>query len=360
MRVAWIEARDFRNHREVSLEVGPGLTAVVGPNARGKTNLLEAIHYLLALESPRVNADLPLVRQGAASAFLRGEVTAGGGRYLIEVEVRANGANRVQVNRSPVRRKRDLRRNVRSVFAGPEDLGMVLGDPGERRRFMDDAVRTLWPARDGLASAYERVVRQRNRLLKDWSGEGEPSGLSGWDAELVARGAELTRARAMAVDAMGERAGELFGILTGDEEGLEVGYLPSVDGEPLEKAFERRLAERRDDELIRRTSLVGPHRDDLNLEVRGLGARGFASHGEAWGTAVCLRMALASAVAEEIGEDPVTLLDDPFSGLDPGRRSRLAAGLSGRGQVLIAVPDEAHVPLGAIVWCAEEAGVVRR
>jgi DNA replication and repair protein RecF len=338
------------------LELGPGLCAMVGPNAQGKTNLLEAGDYLMALESPRVKTDLPLVRAGAASAFLRGEVEAAGGRFLIEVEVRASGQNRVLVNRSPVRRKRDLRRHVRAVFSGPDDLAVVGGDPEDRRRFMDEAVRLLWPLKEGIAGAYDRVLRQRNRLLKDWEGPGEPAGLEGWDAELINHGSALTALRSDAMTRLRGRASEEFRTLSGDA--LAVEYRPSVAGDRLEEAFAVRLAERREDELLRRTTLVGPHRDDLSLEVQALAARGFASHGEAWGAALCLRLALAGAVQEECGEPPVLFLDDPFSGLDPERRRRVSSTLAGRGQVLIAVPDDSHVPSGAAVWRVKEGGVV--
>lgn len=370
MRLIWVEARDFRNHAEVSLQLEPGLTAVVGPNGRGKTNLLEAVHYLCALSSPRVSSDLPLVRHGATSAYLRGEVESEGGRALVEVEVRSSGQNRVLLNRSAVRRKRDLRRHVRSVFSGPDDLRIVHGDPDERRRFMDEAVRTLWPLREVTATSYERALRQRNRLLKDWEGPGAPAGLDAWDLELVAAGIALTQARARAVEAIRERAAEEFQAVSGQPgDALMVGYVPSVGSEEetlassaerLEEAFRARLSERRADELIRRTTLVGPHRDDLGLRIQGLAARGFASHGEAWAATVSLRLALASAVAGEVGEQPIVLLDDPFSGLDPDRRRRLAKSLDGRGQLLLAVPEEEHIPDGAEVWRVEEHGVVRR
>jgi DNA replication and repair protein RecF len=368
VRLNWVEVRDFRNHTEVSLELRDGLTAVVGPNGRGKTNLLEAIHYLFSLSSPRVSSDLPLVRQGASSAFLRGEAEALGSRLLIEVEVRASGQNRVHVNRSSVRRKRDLRKQVRSVFSGPDDLRMVHGDPDERRRFMDEAVRTLWPLKEDTASMYDRVLRQRNRLLKDWEGTGSPPGLDAWDRELVDHGATLTRARGRAVEEIREQAAEEFRTLSGQTgDALVVDYAPSVGtpetvlatgGEILEETFMGRLQERRADELIRRTTLVGPHRDDLALSVQGLAARGFASHGEAWGCTVGLRLALARATERQLGDPPVVLLDDPFSGLDPDRRRRLAKGLDDRGQLLIAVPDDEHVPEGADVWRVED-GVAR-
>jgi DNA replication and repair protein RecF len=360
VRLSWLEARDFRNHQDVRLEISPGLTAVAGPNGEGKTNLLEAMYYLTALVTPRVSNDLPLVRTGASSAYLRGEVEALGGRFLIEVEIRSTGANRVLVNRSAVRRKRDLHAKVRAVFSGPDDLAVVLGDPSERRRFMDQAVGALWPVKEGVASAYERALRQRNRLLKDWQGEGDPSGLEAWDAELALHGSALTALRAQAVDAIREAAADEFRTLTGEAgDPLVVEYRPSVEGEPLEDAFLARLAERKTDELIRRTTLVGPHRDDLGLTVERLAARGFASHGEAWGTALALRLALARAVAKEVGENPILFLDDPFSGLDPARRQRVSATLDRRGQVLIAVPDRAQAPVGASIWCLREGRIDR-
>ncbi|MDQ3990907.1 MAG: DNA replication and repair protein RecF, partial [Actinomycetota bacterium] len=164
MRLAWMEARDFRNHRLTRMEMPAATVALVGPNAQGKTNMLEAMHYLTTLGSPRTGADQPLVRSGAASAFLRGEVETSAGRVLVEVEVRASGANRVQANRQPVRRKGDLRRRVRSVLFIPEDLAIVQGDPEARRRFMDEAAEALWPQAEAVRRSYERALRQRNRL----------------------------------------------------------------------------------------------------------------------------------------------------------------------------------------------------
>jgi DNA replication and repair protein RecF len=356
VRLEWFGARDFRNHRDVSVEVPDGLTVVAGPNAQGKTNLLEAMYYLCALTSPRVSSDLPLVRHGAEAAYLRGEVQTGQGRFLVEVEIRSSGANRAQMNRSPVRRKRDLRRHVRAVFSGPDDLSVVQGDPGERRRFIDDCVAVLWPAKDGLAAAYERVLRQRNRLLKDWAGGGEPPELEAWDEQLIAQGSSLIAARRLAVEAIRAHAGEEFQRLSGEP--MVVEYLPSVEEAGGEEAFRTRLRERREDELIRRVTLVGPHRDDLGLRIQGLAARSFASHGEAWGAAVCLRLALAGALMESEGESPMVFLDDPFSGLDPHRRKRLAAGLGALGQVLIAVPEAPDVLPRAAVWRLEGGEIV--
>jgi DNA replication and repair protein RecF len=356
LRLLWVELLDFRNHRHTELrEVADGLITVVGPNGEGKTNLLEGVAFLFLLASPRTSSTQPLVRGGAEAAYARGEIETSNGRVLVEVEIPGRGANRVQVNRSTVRRKRDLRRQVRGVFFGPDDLDVVRGDPSERRRFLDEALVSLWPLKESAITAYERTLRQRNRLLKDWEGRGAPTGLEAWDQELVANGSVLIRLRADAVERLAPDASSAFEELS--TYGLQCEYgpnvaAPNVAGADVEDAFRERLEERREDELVRRTSLVGPHRDDLSLAVRDLGARAFASHGEAWAAALCLRLGLAEAVAAEVGEPPVILLDDPFSALDPARQRRVADRLRrAGGQVVISVADESHVPADSdAVW----------
>jgi DNA replication and repair protein RecF len=350
MHLRWVELRDFRNHAHTKLKPIPeGLLVAVGANGEGKTNLLEAIHFLYALESPRASTREPLVRHGAERGYVRGEFQTEIGKVLVEIEVRARGANKVHVDRSPVRRKRDLRKRVRSVMFGPFDLPVVAGDPARRRAFMDEAVVALLPASDTLTSTYERVVRQRNRLLKEHDGRGAPGDLPTWDEQLVETGMAVMEARAAAVAAIAGHATEMFDDIAGYP--LVVRYAPNVEDGTAD-AFRERLAERRPDELQRRTSLVGPHRDELELAVRDLGARGFASHGETWVAALSLRMGIADAVAAAIGEAPIVIADDPYSALDPARRDRVAARLAGReGQVVISVADDADVPASATqVW----------
>ena len=363
MRLAWLELRDFRNHVHTRLDEMPdGLLAAVGPNGEGKTNLLEGMNVLYALSSPRTAGNEPLVRDGAEHAYARGEFETRDGRVLVEVEIPRRGASRVQVNRSPVRRRRDLRRQVRAVLFGPFDLPIVIGDPSKRRSFLDEAVTALQPSNDTLTSGYERVLRQRNRLLKDHEGGGgAPAELETWDEQLVLTGAQVIRARADAADRIAGPAGEEFAHLAGY--GLVVRYRPNVDGEgDLEERFRARLAERRGDELARRSSLVGPHRDDLELAVRDLGARAFGSHGETWAAALCLRLGIASAVTDTLGEPPLLLVDDPYSALDPRRRDRIGERLRDRGgQVVISVADDADVPAGAgVIWDVQAGAVAVR
>jgi DNA replication and repair protein RecF len=251
---------------------------------------------------------------------------------------------------------------VRAVFFGPEDLDVVRGEPGERRRFMDEALTSLWPLKESAMTAYDRTLRQRNRLLKDWEGRGAPTELDAWDAELITNGSALTRLRAEAITKLAPPATEEYEHLAGYE--LECTYAPNVQTSSsfeLEEAFAERLAERRPDELIRRSTLVGPHRDDLTLAVRDLGARSFASHGESWAAALCLRLGLATAVAEEVKESPVLLLDDPFSALDPRRQHQVAERLTTRGQVFVSVADETHVPKQSVaVWDVAAGSVTPR
>ncbi|MCA1727752.1 MAG: DNA replication and repair protein RecF [Actinobacteria bacterium] len=305
----WLEVRDFRNHAETRLELSEGVVALVGPNAQGKTNLLEAAHYLLTLRSPRVAADQPLVRTGASSAFLRGEVETSSGTVLVEVEVRSSGANRIQVNRSGVRRKRDLRQRVRSVMFIPEDLDVIQGQPDDRRRFMDEATQAMWPRTEEPRVAYDKALRQRNRLLKEHEGPGAPADLEAWDAELASHGTTVTMSRRRALLAVAPKAGDEFERVSGER--LHVQYRPSVEAEEdVEVAMLRQLAARRDDELARKTTLVGPHRDELEIAVGEMTARRFASHGESWAGALCLRLGVWSGVAVEIDEPPVLILDD--------------------------------------------------
>jgi len=358
MRLLWVELRDYRNHAHTRIDLGhDGIIVVAGPNGEGKTNLLEAMHFLYSLGSPRVSASEPLVRHGADAAYVRGEFETRDGRVLVEVEIRRKGANRVQVDRSTVRRRRDLRRAVRVVLFGPFDLPIVTGDPARRRGFMDEIAVLLQPARDTLTSSYERVLRQRNRLLKEHEGRGAPPELEAWDEQLIQSGTAVIEARAEAVNAIAPPASEAFSAVSGYD--LVVRYAPNVPTTDGEEGFRRRLDERRSDELQRRTSLVGPHRDDVDLAVRDLGARSFASHGETWVAALAVRLGLATAVETAIGEPPVLLVDDPYSALDPTRRDRIAGILAARpGQVVISVADEADVPAQATAILDVRAGNV--
>jgi DNA replication and repair protein RecF len=357
---------DFRSYAELSLELGPGVSTFSGPNGEGKTNLVEAIGYLATLGSHRVATDVPLVRRGADQAVLRAAVTGAQGSALVEIELNPGRANRVRLNRAPMPRPRDILGALRTVMFAPEDLALVKGDPGERRRFLDELLVATAPRYAGLRADYERVLRQRTALLKSAGSKGHLRGaardamtatLDAWDAQLAQAGAPLLAGRMRLVAALRPHVTAAYEAVSGGSvsgqpgESCEITYRASAfnnsefdsDVPGLETAMLKALAAVRTSELDRGVCLVGPHRDELELSIGGLPARGYASHGESWSLALALRLA-SFALLREGREDPVLILDDVFAELDAGRRDRLAALVAGREQVLITAAVLADVP----------------
>jgi DNA replication and repair protein RecF len=360
---------DFRSYAELSLELGPGVTTFSGPNGEGKTNLVEAIGYLATLGSHRVATDAPLVRQGAGRAVLRGAVSGAQGDALVEIELNPGRANRVRLNRTPMPRPRDVLGALRTVLFAPEDLALVKGDPGERRRFLDELLVASAPRYAGVRSDYERVLKQRTALLKSAGSKGHVRGpareamtatLDAWDAQLARVAAPLLAGRLGLVAALRPHVEAAYEAVSGGQPGdasgmnyrssaLESNSSPDIpvpakgplETAELETALLKALAGVRANELERGVCLVGPHRDELELSIGGLPARGYASHGESWSLALALRLA-GFALLRDGREDPVLILDDVFAELDAGRRDRLAALVAGAEQVLItaAVPED--------------------
>jgi DNA replication and repair protein RecF len=363
---------DFRSYADLSIELGPGVATFTGPNGMGKTNLVEAIGYLATLGSHRVATDAPLVRHGAERAVVRAAVTGAGGRALVEVELNPGRANRVRLNRAQLPRPRDILGALRTVLFAPEDLALVKGDPGERRRFLDDLLVATAPRYAGLRADYERVLRQRTALLKSAGAKGHLRGaaresmtatLDAWDAQLARTAAPLLAGRLRLVAALRPHVAAAYGTVSGgppdvgpamtyrasalDAEGPDAsgtGGNGEDDQVPvLEAAMLKSLAGVRASELDRGVCLVGPHRDELELSLGGLPARGYASQGESWSLALALRLA-SFALLRELNEDPVLILDDVFAELDAGRRDRLAGMIAGAEQVLITAAVPADVP----------------
>jgi DNA replication and repair protein RecF len=353
---------DFRSYAEVSLELTAGVSTFSGPNGEGKTNLVEAIGYLATLGSHRVSADGPLVRQGAERAILRAAVTGEPGSALIEVELNPGRANRVRLNKTQLPRPRDILGTLRTVLFAPEDLALVKGDPGERRRFLDDLLVASAPRYAGIRGDYERVLRQRTALLKSAGSKGHLRGdareamtatLDTWDAQLARTAAPLLSGRIRLVAALRPHVEAAYEAVSGGAPGEASGmnYRSSAlnnddgfdDAAALETAMLKALAGARASELDRGVCLVGPHRDELELAIGGLPARGYASHGESWSMALALRLA-SFALLRERREDPVLILDDVFAELDAGRRDRLAVLVAGAEQVLITAAVPADVP----------------
>jgi DNA replication and repair protein RecF len=357
---------DFRSYPELSLGLGPGVTTFSGPNGEGKTNLVEAIGYLATLGSHRVATDAPLVRRGAERAVLRAAVTRAQGSTLVEIELNPGRANRARLNRAPAPRPRDILGALRTVLFAPEDLTLVKGDPGERRRFLDELLTATAPRYAGIRADYERVLKQRTALLKSAGAKGHLRGaareamtstLDTWDAQLARAGAPLLAGRMRLVAALRPHLNAAYEAVSGGPVGeasgmnyrssaLEIdGFddISALEKDPLEKALLKALAGVRASELDRGVCLVGPHRDELELSIGGLPARGYASHGESWSLALALRLA-SFALLREDHEDPVLILDDVFAELDTGRRDRLAALVAGAEQVLITAAVPADVP----------------
>ena len=372
---------DFRSYADTSVELGPGVTTFTGLNGEGKTNLVEAVGYLATLGSHRVATDAPLVRQGAERAIVRAAVTGVGGSALVEVELNPGRANRVRLNRAPLPRPRDILGTVRTVLFAPEDLALVKGDPGDRRRFLDDLLVATAPRYAGVRADYERVLRQRTALLKSAGARGHLRGaaresvtatLDTWDAQLARAGAPLLAGRMRLVTALRPHVSTAYDAVSGDHsgdgsDGSAIAYRACVDAigpddQPpvVEAAILKALAGVRASELDRGVCLVGPHRDELELSIRGLPARGYASHGESWSLALALRLA-SFALLREGGEDPVLILDDVFAELDAGRRERLAVLVASAEQVLITAAVPADIP-GLLTGPRfhVEAGVISR
>jgi DNA replication and repair protein RecF len=359
--VSRLSLHDFRSYEEFEVELTAGVTAFIGSNGQGKTNIVEAVDYLSRLTSHRVASDAPLVRQGADRAVVQAVVVKDGRQAVLEVEINPGRSNRARVNRSPLPRARDLVGLVRTVLFSPEDLALVKGDPSERRRFLDDLTALRTPRLAGVKADYDRVLRQRNALLKNAladrrrGAEYFDSTLAVWDEQLVRHGAELVEARAHLVRELGPLLAQAYAAVAkdGGRNEATIGYAPSVPipetlaGPPtraeVETAYVEALTQRRGDEVQRGLSLVGPHRDELALAVGPLPVKGYASHGESWSYALAMRLASYDLLRAD-GDDPVLILDDVFAELDTDRRARLAEMVVGAEQVLVTAAVAADVP----------------
>lgn len=360
MFVDHLQLADFRSYAGVDVALGDGVTTFVGANGQGKTNLVEAVEYLSTLSSHRVASDLPLVRFGTERAVVRARVQAGMDdprRLQLEVEITPGKANRAQLNRSPLRRARELVGVLRTVVFSPEDLAVVKGDPAERRRFLDDLLVTRWPRMAGVRADYDRVLRQRNTLLKSLSGRsrgGPPAPevaatLEVWDTHLSRAGGELLAARLTTLADLVPHAAKAYADIAPTNSEATADYRSSVElgaaatRDELAEVLVSAMRDRRDEEIQRGISLVGPHRDDLTLALGVLPAKGYASHGESWSLALALRLGSFHLLRSD-GIEPVLVLDDVFAELDTTRRERLAGGVSAAEQVLITAAVAADVP----------------
>jgi DNA replication and repair protein RecF len=384
-----LSVTDFRSYPSAELPLAPGVTTLIGLNGQGKTNLVEAAGYLATLGSHRVAADAPLVRAGTQQAIIRAVVVREGRETLIELEIntgRASGRNRARLNHSPASAPRAVLGTLRTVLFAPEDLGLVKGDPSERRRFLDELLVARQPRWAGVRSEYDKVLKQRNALLKSAapvlrrgarrphrsstslstgsvdndvdSPDGALHTLDVWNSHLAKVGAQLLYARLRLMRDLTPYLTRAYDEVSAAHSDARISYKSSLREEAaaaiaagavpeLQELHDELLAsldELRVNEIERGISLVGPHRDDVVLTLGGLPAKGYASHGESWSFALGLRLAAYQLLRHDLADDPVLILDDVFAELDSGRRERLATLIVDCEQVLITAAFPGDVP----------------
>jgi DNA replication and repair protein RecF len=371
---------DFRSYAQVDLTLEPGVTVLVGSNGIGKTNLMEAVGYLATLSSHRVSSDAPLLRFGTDRALIRAKLVNGEQSTVLELEINGSRANRGRINRSNPVRARDILGICQTVLFAPEDLALVKGDPSNRRRFLDELLVSLIPRHAATRSDYDRVLKQRNALLKSARAgkftPGHEATLDVWDQHMARAGAELLHARLELVERLrphlknayaqltdgSKEAGALYRSTLEDlleDDGTAAGppgEPPGVGGsedlgrltvDELTARYVQAFAASRRKELERGISLVGPHRDELELVLGEAPAKGYASHGETWSMCLSLRLASYYVMLDDArtgGSAPILILDDVFAELDVQRRRKLAAIVSGAEQVLVTAAVDADIP----------------
>ena len=374
MYVRLLELVDFRSYAAVAVEFEPGPSVLIGPNAIGKTNLVEALGYVATLGSHRVATDAPLVRAGATSAVIRCAIVHDGRELLVELAIEPGKTNRVRLGRSPLSRARDVLGALRLVLFAPEDLSLVRGDPADRRRYLDELLVARQPRYAGVRADYERVVKQRNALLRTAYLARKVGGARGadlstldvWDAHLAEHGAALLAGRLELCAALAPHVAKAYDAVAAGRGGAAIGYRSplgeslTVDRTALRESLAAALGEARPSEVERGVTLIGPHRDDLALLLGPLPVKGYASHGESWSFALALRLAAYDLLRAE-GIEPVLVLDDVFAELDAGRRERLAELVGRATQLFVTCAVEADVPRSLLGtrYTVSEGGVSR-
>lgn len=382
MHVRHLSLANFRSYEHAELPLTPGVTTLVGENGQGKTNLVEAIGYISALSSHRVATDAPLVRFGTEQAIIRCAVVRGGREQLVEIEINPGRANRARLGRAAQTRPRDILGTLRTVLFAPEDLALVKGDPGTRRRFVDDLLVARQPRWAAVRADYDRIVKQRNALLKSAAPvlrrgnrgarrptrpDQEPAEdartsalhtLDVWNSHLAEVGSQLLYARLRILRDLGPHLDQAYAQVSDGAGDARLRYQSSLHEEAaarlaagevpevaeLADLLLGSLEEVRSSEIERGVGLVGPHRDEIVLSLGELPAKGYASHGESWSFALGLKLAAYRLLRNDLDDDPVLILDDVFAELDSGRRERLAGMIGDCEQVLITAAVPADVP----------------
>jgi DNA replication and repair protein RecF len=356
MHVISLTAVDFRSYSFVEINLEPGVTTFIGSNGQGKTNLVEAISYCSTLSSHRVSQDLPLVKADQPRAIVRTGVKYLDRTNWLEVEIWPSKTNKAKLNGSDCKKTKDILGILQTITFSPEDLILVKGDPGQRRYFLDELLVQKSSSYAGIKTDYERVLKQRNALLKS-AGPARRNNLDSvlatldiWNEQLINFGSQIILARHQIINELLPYVSKSYAELAPSSKALNITYLPNVSAEKmtlndLVEAMKQKLQERQQDELDRGLTLVGPHRDDLEIMIGELPAKGYASHGESWSVALALRLASFDLLkATSPAGDPVLILDDVFAELDVARRNQLILRVKNVEQVLITAAVAEDVP----------------
>jgi len=356
MHVISLTAVDFRSYSFVEINLEPGVTTFIGSNGQGKTNLVEAISYCSTLSSHRVSQDLPLVKADQPRAIVRTGVKYLDRTNWLEVEIWPSKTNKAKLNGSDCKKTKDILGILQTITFSPEDLILVKGDPGQRRYFLDELLVQKSSSYAGIKTDYERVLKQRNALLKS-AGPARRNNLDSvlatldiWNEQLINFGSQIILARHQIINELLPYVSKSYAELAPSSKALNITYLPNVSAEnmilnDLVTAMKQKLQERQQDELDRGLTLVGPHRDDLEIMIGDLPAKGYASHGESWSVALALRLASFDLLkATSPAGDPVLILDDVFAELDVARRNQLILRVKNVEQVLITAAVAEDVP----------------
>lgn len=351
MFVRTLHLRDFRNYSGVDFNLDPGSVVLVGSNGQGKTNIVEAINFLATLSSHRTNTDSAMIRQGQQAAIIRATLAHKNRSILLELQLNRSEKNKAQVNQIPAK-IRDFPQYISTVMFAPEDLMLIRGEPSHRRRFLDEMIVARIPRLAATLADFDRVLKQRNTLLKSLrpkdAQEGELGTLEIWDDRLVELGTLIVRERRRFIRDIHPLLSEAYRGIAGEGHDIELTYNGSVGGgdkESYEQSFRESLRVERRHEIERGQTLFGPHRDDVQLRLNGMPAKGYASHGETWSFALALKLASARLLrTESIVGDPILILDDVFAELDSSRRKRLALAVGDFEQIFITAAVEQDVP----------------
>ncbi len=327
MRVKSLELHNFRNYESARIEPGGGVTVFTGPNAQGKTNILEAIHLCCLGRSHRTPRDEELIRWGEPSARVSIQTEQKDGTHEVAILLSRGQKRRktVKIGARQAERIGELFGHVCGVLFAPEDLQIVKSGPSERRRFLDMQLSQLRPAYVYALQRAVRTLNQRNALLREIARSGAlVNTLDLWDEQLAVCGAQIVLGRREMIERLNVLAGQAHASLTGGRETLRLWYISqAADAEdPRERLLERLRAARAED-LRRMSTSVGIHRDDIGIAIDGKEARTFASQGQQRSAVLALKLAQLELAWQERGEAPILMLDDVMSELDPGRRREL-------------------------------------